>query len=166
MTYGLPIAASSAATRRSASTYSARGASVTLPSLVTKIPIVEWSRITLRVPVSAASSKDIFSSLHGVSTIRVLPSPSAVAADGIIYPTQSISLTFAFLPSPRSIVSPPSGTNLGCVVMTAFPSADCGSSSVTRLRRCLSSIPSSNASSANFLMKVDLPVLTGPTTPI
>ena len=40
-----------------------------LPSVVTKIPIVECSEITFVVPSSAAVSKGISSSDHGVFTI-------------------------------------------------------------------------------------------------
>ena len=46
------------------------------PSVVTTTPMVEWSRITLRVPVSAARSKGTASSNQGLFTIRGLSSSS------------------------------------------------------------------------------------------
>ena len=46
------------------------------PSVVTTMPMVEWSVMTLRVPVSAARSKGISSSNQGLLTIRGLSSSS------------------------------------------------------------------------------------------
>ena len=43
---------------------------LTEPSVVTTTPMVECSRITLRVPVSAALSKGTASSNQGLLTIR------------------------------------------------------------------------------------------------
>ena len=46
--------------------------SLTEPSVVTTMPMVECSQITLRVPVSAARSKGTSWSNHGLLTIRGL----------------------------------------------------------------------------------------------
>ena len=51
------MACSSRMTRPSVSSYSARGISEMLPSVVTTSPMVECSLITLRVPTSAAMLK-------------------------------------------------------------------------------------------------------------
>ena len=69
ITNGLFIAFSSSITRSSASSYSLRGISLMLPSVVMTSPIVECSFITLRVPISAAMLKGMGSSNHGVITI-------------------------------------------------------------------------------------------------
>ena len=58
-----------------------------------------------------------------------------------------------------------SGTNLGSVVMTVRPLADCGSSSVYRFFFAPVTC-GSTSSCMNFLIKVDFPVRTGPTTPM
>ena len=55
--------------------------------------------------------------------------------------------------------------NFGSVVMIVRPAADCGSSSVARSRRDASVMCGITSVSMNRLMKVDLPVRTGPTTP-
>ena len=61
---------------------------------------------------------------------------------------------------------PSSGTNFGSVVVTVFPDADCGISSIARVRSFSSVILGKTAASINFLIKVDFPVRTGPTTPM
>ena len=43
---------------------------MTLPSVVTTMPTVEWSQMTFRVPSSAASVMGISWSYHGVITMR------------------------------------------------------------------------------------------------
>ena len=94
---GLPIALSSCIVLSSGSIYASLAISPKLPSVVTTIPIVEWSCITLRVPSSAACVNGIGLSDHGVITI-LSPSPSSSPpAPFTIYPTQSISLTFTWL---------------------------------------------------------------------
>ena len=70
MTKGLWIWHSSAMTRSSASLYFSRGMSLMEPSVVMTRPMVEWSRMTLRVPVSAATSKGTSSSNQGLLTMR------------------------------------------------------------------------------------------------
>ena len=65
---GFPISFSSSTIVFSASKYSFLGISPIEPSVVTTIPIVEWSFITFSVPISAASTKGIASSYHGVLT--------------------------------------------------------------------------------------------------
>ena len=45
-----------------------------LPSVVTTMPMVQWSSITFLVPSSAASAMGISWSNHGVVTMRGLPS--------------------------------------------------------------------------------------------
>ena len=83
-TKGLPISCSSRMTRSSASSSSARGISVTLPSVVTTTPTVEWSVMTLRVPISAASVMGISWSNHGVMTMRGARSSNCPTAPGTI----------------------------------------------------------------------------------
>ena len=51
-----------------------------LPSVVTTMPMVECSAITLRVPFSAASVMLISWSNQGVVTMRSLPSSNCPAA--------------------------------------------------------------------------------------
>ena len=68
-TKGFLISLSSPITLSSASSYSALGISVILPSVVTTIPTVEWSFITFLVPSSAASLNSIGLSDQGVITI-------------------------------------------------------------------------------------------------
>ena len=58
--------------------------SVTLPSVVMRMPTVQCSSMTFRVPSSAASVMDIGSALQGVVTIRGTPSSSAPTAPGIM----------------------------------------------------------------------------------
>ena len=57
------------------------------------------------------------------------------------------------------------GTNFGCVVIIVLPSADCGNSSIALIRTLLSSMLGITNCSIKFVIKVDLPTLTGPTTP-
>ena len=59
-----------------------------------------------------------------------------------------------------------SGMNFGSVVMIVRPAEDCGSSSVARSRRYSLSMFGITSVSIKRLIKVDLPVRTGPTTPI
>ena len=59
-----------------------------------------------------------------------------------------------------------SGTNFGSVVMMVRPAADCGSSSRARWLNASLWISGSTISSIKRLMKVLLPVRTGPTTPM
>ena len=56
--------------------------------------------------------------------------------------------------------------NFGSVVMMVRPAADCGSSS--RARRRAASVPMAGSTSCSIkrLIKVDLPLRTGPTTPM
>ena len=57
--YGLPMEVNSSITVFSASKYSLLGISPIEPSVVTTIPMVEWSLITFSVPISAASTNGI-----------------------------------------------------------------------------------------------------------
>ena len=68
--YGRFVALSSLITRSSASSYSSRGMSLMLPSVVMTRPIVECSVMTFCVPISAAMLNGIGSSYHGVRTMR------------------------------------------------------------------------------------------------
>ena len=58
------------------------------------------------------------------------------------------------------------GINLGSVVIIVFPEDDWGSSSIVLFTSLSSSIFGTIATSIKFLIKVDFPVLTGPTTPM
>ena len=129
-------------------------------------PIVECSPITFCVPISAARSKGISPSTHGVRTMRSA-SPSCVpSAPSTRYPTLSIRRSLTRF-SEGSVTSTASlGTNAGCVVMIVRPEPLCGSSSCALARMCAFSMPGITSFSMNFVMKVDLPVLTGPTMPI
>ena len=64
------MACNSRTTRASASSYSVRGISEMLPSVVTTSPMVECSLMTLRVPTSAAMLKGTSLSYQGVITMR------------------------------------------------------------------------------------------------
>lgn len=55
-----------------------------LPSVVTTTPTVEWSVMTLRVPISAASVMGISWSNHGVMTMRGARSSNCPTAPGTI----------------------------------------------------------------------------------
>ena len=81
---GFLIAFNSSITLSSASKYSSLSIPVILPSVVTTRPMVEWSVITFLVPISAASSKGISYSYHGVFTI-LASSPS-------IYPIAPLTI--------------------------------------------------------------------------
>ena len=99
----------------------------------------------------------------GVFTRRGFPSSSKPDAPSVTKPTQSISLTFAEAFS--SLTSHAlAGTNLGSVVIMLLPEADCGSSSVMTLFKFASVTLGMTSSVINFLISVDFPVLTGPTT--
>ena len=129
---GLLISFSSSITRSSASSYSSRGISVMLPSVVTTRPMVECSLITFRVPSSAAMLKGISCSYQGVFTIRGALFSMYPRAEGTIYPTQSIRRTFMVAVPSTVMVTASSGINLGSVVMMVRPAEDWGSSSVAR----------------------------------
>ena len=58
------------------------------------------------------------------------------------------------------------GVNIGSVVIMVRPAADCGSSSTALSRLQSPSMFGITSASINYLMNVDLPVRTGPTTPI
>ena len=91
--------------------------------MVTTIPMVEWTPITLRVPISAAWVKGISWLDQGVFTSRSSPFSMCPAAPSAINPTQSISRTLASKPSARWIWAASLGINLGSVVMMVFPAA-------------------------------------------
>ena len=83
-----------------------------------------------------------------------------------MYPTQSISLTLKDILSSMFISIAFSGTNFGSVVIIVLPAADCGISSTALSFLNLVSILGTTKFSIIFFMKVDFPVLTGPTTPM
>ena len=85
---------------------------------------------------------------------------------GTMYPTQSIIRTWNMASSSTWTDTDCSGMNLGSVVMMVRPAADWGSSSMARSRSNPSGMWGMTMVSINFLMKVDFPVRTGPTTPI
>ena len=80
--YGFPIDSNSSIIVFSTSLYSFLGISPIDPSVVTTIPIVEWSFITFSVPISAASMNGIGSWYHGVITSLGPFSSSYPLADG------------------------------------------------------------------------------------
>ena len=83
-----------------------------------------------------------------------------------MYPTQSTILTFKDTESFNCITTPSAGTNFGSTVIIVFPEPLCGISSlVLSLLNSFSIFGNTNVS-INFLINVDFPVLTGPTTPI
>ena len=137
-----------------------------LPSVVTSTATVECSSITFFVPTTAASSKGISSSNHGVLTIRSPSSSRYPTASPTVKPTQSTRRTFTALPSSRLIVTASCGINLGSVVIIVFPLPDCGSSSTARFFAYSLSIFGMTQSSMKCFINVDLPVRTGPTTPM
>ena len=149
----------------SASTKFCLGSSPKDPSVVTTIPTTECSFMTFSVPISAASAKGIFSSCHGVDTIRSLPSSLSPRTPGTIYPTQSTSLTLRLAPLCVDTRTESGGMNLGSVVVIVLPSPLCGNSSVTRVFSYRSDMAGRTIISINRLINVDFPVLTGPTTP-
>ena len=136
------------------------------PSVVITRPIVECSVITFFVPISAAILKGISSSYHGVETILGCSSSIYPTELGTMYPTQSISLTFIFRLSAILSSTASSGMNLGSVVIMVLPAADCGNSSIARSLTYGSPILGITSVSIKRFIKVDLPDLTGPTTPI
>ena len=83
-----------------------------------------------------------------------------------MYPRQSIIRTRKLTFGSSVMLTASSGINFGSVVMMVRPAADCGSSSAARLRRGSFSMRGSTIVSIKRLMKVDLPVRTGPTTPM
>ena len=137
-----------------------------LPSVVMTMPIVECSAITLCVPISAASVIRISFSNHGVATRRSSPFSNCPAAPSTIYPTQSTRRTEMSFPPSRESVTASSGTNFGSEVMIVFPEPLCGSSSLARSLAYSLSMRGITMVSIKRLIKVDFPVLTGPTTPI
>ena len=136
-----------------------------LPSVVTTMPIVECSVITFLVPVSAAFENGISSFVQGVFTILSTPFSICPLAPFIIYPTQSTSRTFMHMSSYGDISAASLGINLGSVVIIVVPPDACGSSSTALLFSFSSCMTGSTHISINLLINVDLPVLTGPTTP-
>ena len=81
-----------------------------------------------------------------------------------MYPTQSIILILA-VKSSISILVAVDGMNFGSVVIMVFPAAACGSSSRHLFLSYSSVILGIIKFSINFLMNVDFPVRTAPTTP-
>ena len=122
--------------------------------------------MTFSVPIVAAFSKGISRVDHGVFTIRSLSPSMAPLAPWIKNPTQSIRRILQVRSCSSSISTCSFGTNLGSVVMMVRPCADCGNSSTVRRRAFSSLIFGSTICSMNCLIKVDLPVRTGPTTPM
>ena len=108
----------------------------------------------------------ISSSYHGVITILGASFSMYPRALGTIYPTQSTILALNFAEFPICTSTASSGMNLGSVVMIVLPAEDCGSSSMARFLSSESDILGITKVSINFFIKVDFPVLTGPTTPI
>ena len=108
---------------------------MTLPSVVTTMPTVEWSQMTFRVPSSAASVMGISWSYHGVMTIRGARSSNCPTAPGTMYPTQSMSRTEKEVPSGRRTSAASSGTNFGSAVIMVRPEPLWGNSSLARSRR-------------------------------
>ncbi|CDD52847.1 unknown [Ruminococcus sp. CAG:379] len=165
-TKGFPSSCSSRITRCSHSAYSLRGISEMEPSVVTTSPMVECSEITFRVPTSAAMLKGTSSSNQGVATMRGFSFSMYPRLLGTMYPTQSMSRTRSRAPSSGVIATASSGMNLGSVVIMVFPAADWGSSSIARSRLYSPWMLGITRVSMNRLIKVDLPVRTGPTTPM
>ena len=165
-TYGFPISSSFVIVVFSASVYASRSSSPIEPSVTTTIPMVAWSRITFSVPMRAASTNGISSSIHGVLTIRFSSPSICPLAPCTINPTQSISRTLISLWSASIMLAASCGMNFGSVVIIVLPAADCGSSSSARLLAFSSSIFGNTNKSINRLINVDFPVRTGPTTPI
>ena len=79
-TKGFPMLFSSFIARSSGASYFSRGMSHIVPSVVTTMPTVECSVMTLCVPFSAASVMVISWSNHGVVTRRSAPSSNCPAA--------------------------------------------------------------------------------------
>ena len=83
-----------------------------------------------------------------------------------MYPTQSTILTFKDTVSFIFISTPSAGTNFGSTVIIVLPDPLCGISSCVLSLLNSFSMFGNTRFSINFLIKVDLPVLTGPTTPM
>ncbi len=116
--------------------------------------------------MAAACVNGISPSTHGVFTSLSAPPSICPDAPSTIYPTQSMSRTEMAI-SPATWMSAASlGMNLGSVVITVMPAADCGNSSLARSKLYTSDILGSTNTSIKRLINVDLPVRTGPTTPI
>ena len=161
---GLLISFNSFTTFSSASIQSFLVKSPIEPSVVTIIPIVEWSFITFSVPISAASTNGISSGNQGVLTIRGPFSSSYPLALSITYPTQS-TRRILHVKSSIFILAILFGTNLGSMVIIVFPPEDCGISSKVLFFSYSSLILGTTRFSTTFFIKVDLPVRTAPTTP-
>ena len=102
-----------------------------LPSPVMTMPTVACSRITLSVPMEAASVKGISFLSQGVFTIRTSPfSPEYPSAPSTTYPTQSTIRRLTVTPSPRLMAAAFLGTNLGSTVVIVLPIPLVGSSSL------------------------------------
>ena len=140
--------------------------SVMVPSVVIAMAMVEWSFITLLVPVRAAAASGIGLSDQGVLTILGSSSSNMPSAPSIMYPTQSISLILNLRLSPAFISAGLEGTNLGSVVVIILPAPIRGSSSVALFFSNSSVILGRTAFSINLLINVDLPVLQGPVMPM
>ena len=81
------------------------------------------------------------------------------------YPTQSTILVFSLILSPKVISTASFGINLGSVVIIVLPEALCGNSSKALSLLYSLSMFGITSKSIKRLIKVDFPVLTGPTTP-
>jgi hypothetical protein len=103
---------------------------------------------------------------QGVLTIRGAFSSIYPKAPSTIYPTQSMRRTLNVVLASSFTSTASFGTNFGSVVMTVFPDALCGSSSMERALSYSLPIFGKTRDSINRLINVDLPVRTGPTTPI
>ncbi len=86
----------------------------------------------------------------------------------ITRPIVECSVITFFVPISAAILSSTasSGMNLGSVVIMVLPAADCGNSSIVRSLTYGSPILGITSVSIKRFIKVDLPDLTGPTTPI
>ena len=101
-----------------------------------------------------------------MDTNLCFPPSSCPKAPSTMYPTQSTILTFKDTVSFIFISTPSAGTNFGSTVIIVLPEPLWGISSlVLSFLNSLSILGITNFS-INFLIKVDFPVLTGPTTPI
>ena len=137
-----------------------------LPSVVTTRPMVAWSWMTFWVPMAAAFVNGISYSNQGVFTCRSVSFSMCPEAPSTMKPTQSMRRIFTSTSSDSWMDAASFGTNFGSVVMIVVPDADCGSSSLVRSLLFSSVMLGRTSKSINRLIKVDLPVRTGPTTPI
>ena len=103
---------------------------------------------------------------QGVEIIRGLSSSIAPTAPSTMYPTESIRRTLNLVEPSGQISTASSGTNFGSEVMMVFPETLWGNSSLARSFLLGSSILGITRVSMIRLISVDLPVRTGPTTPI